>query len=389
MLAREAAFQALYAALQEESFVSDFLARWQEKDKPTAQDFGLAFEIASGSCRRGLTLDAIAKSLTPTGKLQLKLKEKALLRTALYQRYFMDRIPLHAIVNETVKIAKKCGMAGKSGFFNALLRKTEQFTPSIPQENLSDYYSYPPILIKAFLDAYGEAESRSLLSLFNSASLPMARKIGTNTFTLLHSSEEVKKLAQSSEYYIQNSTPSNLMRALIAEQANSILDLCASPGGKLMIAHELFPKAALFANDVSLDKIETLKQNLAKYAISAETHIGKGEAYPPDRKFDLIIVDAPCSNTGVLHKRPEARWRYAPKQLEQIQLALLKHAASLLSPKGAIWYITCSILPEENEELVHNACNRFNLKLINQKTILPNIEHADGGYGATLHLSHP
>lgn len=389
MQAREAAFLALFSSLKQEAFITDLLKAWQERESPAPRDFNLAYEIALGSCRRALTLEAYAKQLAPSGKLNLKPKEKALLFTALYQHFFMDKIPLHAIVNETVHLAKKCGMNGKAPFFNAFLRKLDKDAPKLSKDDLPALYSFPKILIDKLLDAYGTEQTIDLMTLFNQNPVPMARKIGTDQFTLLKDAEEVRTYAQSPQYYIQNSTPCTLLNALPADPPATLLDLCASPGGKLLLAHQRFPKAHLFANDLSGEKVRTLKENLEKYGIQAELRISKGEEYPDGTLFDLIIIDAPCSNSGVLHKRPEARWRYEPHAHEKLQLALIERAKDLLTPNGTLWYMTCSILPEENEQLVKKACKKFHLKLLKELIILPNQEHADGGYGAALQLSTP
>lgn len=384
MTPRQAAFSALLSAMQEEGFITDRLEEWSKKDQPDGRDFGLAMEIASGSCRRGLTLDEIARQLTESGSLKLKPKERALLRTALYQRYFMDRVPLHAIVNETVDIAKKSGMQGKAAFFNALLRKTETFEPQISEKNWQLSASMPQSLIDAFVKAFGSPQTASLLKVFNQSYSPMARKIETIEYRTLSTPEEVKSAARSPEWYIQNITPGLLVETLNDRTPDSILDLCAAPGGKLLLAHDLYPKARLYANDVSENKLKLLKENLEKYALKATLTMGKGEEYPEGQQFDLIIIDAPCSNTGVLHKRPEARYRYQKGQFQKMQNALLERAKKLLSPQGAIWYLTCSLLPEENRELVEEACKAFHLKLIKDRVELPDETGKDGGYGALL-----
>ncbi len=385
MHARQAAFLALYSAMAEKGLISDYLEEWKSKEHPSAKDFALAMEIANGSCRRALTLDAIALQLTTTGSLKLKPKEKALLRTALYQRYFMDRIPLHAIANETVTIAKKMKMGGKSGFFNGLLRRSSNFEPTLTTEPRELVYSFPKPLINAFDSCYGKEMSNMLLSLFNRPFPPMARKIGTLSFKILKNSEEVKAIAQSSEYYIQNSTPARLMQMVEALKPLNILDLCASPGGKLLLAHDLFPKALLHANDINEKKIQRLKENLDKYGVQATTSIGRGEEFPISKAFDLVLIDTPCSNSGVLHKRPEARWRYSPDAFQATQLALIGRASELLSPQGAILYMTCSILPEENQKLVRMACEQYGLDLAQETCILPDDQGADGGYAALIY----
>lgn len=198
------------------------------------------------------------------------------------------------------------------------------------------------------------------------------------------------QLTTSSDYYIQNGTSIKLIKALAAQTKppERILDLCASPGGKLLAAHDHFPKAELYANDISEKKLARLRENCEKYGLDASLSISMGEEYSSPEPFDLIILDVPCSNSGVLHKRPEARWRLSEEilnTLEKTQRKLLNHATTLLKPTGEIWYITCSILKRENEVLTNQFCKENALTKQHEQTILPNANTGfDGGYCCKL-----
>ena len=130
-----------------------------------------------------------------------------------------------------------------------------------------------------------------------------------------------------------------------------------------------------------------LTENFNKYAIKANVSITRGENYASPHLFDVIILDVPCSNSGVLNKRPEARWRLhegSLNELEQIQLKLIEHAKSLLTPTGQIWLMTCSILPSENERLVEKAARLYGLSVGYQECVMPNKAGWDGGFAAVL-----
>ena len=135
MIAREAAYLALLASLRQEQFIMHSLASWQKADRPTVQDFAFAHEIATGTARMALSLDYIAEQLSTSKKLNLKLKERALLRTAIYQYHFMQKVPLYAVVNETIEIAKKYCHQTFVSFLNALLRHLGTKAPSLPSGN--------------------------------------------------------------------------------------------------------------------------------------------------------------------------------------------------------------------------------------------------------------
>lgn len=410
---REIAYLALLANDRDDSFISDILDQWMIDANPKQKDAALAKEIAYGSCRMALTLDAIAIQCSNTGRLSLKRKEKLLLHTALYQYFFLERIPIYAIANETMQIAKKYCHPQFQKFLNALIRKFENVKIQLPEGNsasaLSIRYSYPPFYIDCLIKDYGITTALQLIEMGNHPSITMLRlrkkealnflpqdsyRIVENTnqgMAVLFNSSVISEIASNPNVYIQNATPVTLMHHLKEEMAKpaSVLDLCASPGGKLILVQDYFPDAQLFANDISEQKIQKLQSNLDKYSLKATLSCGRGETLKQELRYDLIIVDAPCSNSGVLNKRPEARWRLSEDQLanlEATQLALLENAASLLSIHGEIWYLTCSILKAENEHLIDKACQTLGLVIKRQKTILPTADGWDGGFACSLRI---
>jgi 16S rRNA (cytosine967-C5)-methyltransferase len=396
---REIAYLSLLDSLKNSRFISDTLDEWQQQEQPSTADFNLAQEIAYGSARMAKTLDYLATQLSSNKKLNLKLKEKALLRTALYQHFFLDRIPIYALASETLKIAQKYCHPVFGSFVNGILRKLPCEIP-LPAgdsvEALEIRYSYPPFFIQELIKAYGLPSTKEILAIGNKSGLTMARLRTSQPFQMMviNESTQIDQIAKSPDYYIQNITPMTLMSVLkehLSFIPGTILDLCASPGGKSILAHDFFPKADLYANDISEEKLKKLSENFKKYGIQAHLSCAKGEELITSDKFDLIILDVPCSNSGVLNRRPEARWRLSEQnlnELEHAQLRLLEKAVSLLAQDGQIWYLTCSILPQENERLIQKACHQFGLKSMTTKAILPNQEGYDGGFAASLKSRH-
>lgn len=409
MNAREIAFIALFKALKEENFIKNTLDTWQKDFQPSSTDFHLAKEIAYGSMQRKLSLDHLAKQMAPRQKLSLKVKEKALIYTALYQLYFLHH-PAYAIVDETIKIAKKHFHSRFSNFLNAFLRSFAKDDLALPTGldavSLSAAHSFPVYFIEELQKTYSSQQVTALLETSNrpgqphmrvrnsSAVLPsMTPLLDDPLVVAIENFADLSRLAQLEDYYIQNVTPVALFSHLKkASQLNpyKILDLCASPGGKTLLLADAFPEAELTANDLTEDKLKKLRINIEKYGLNVGLSCQDGCHLKSLEKFDLILIDAPCSNTGVLNKRPEARWRLS-KEKDQENVAkqqrLIQNAAEFLLPGGQIWYLTCSILKSENEGLVQHLTSQLPLKLLAQKTILPTSDGADGGFGAILSLN--
>lgn len=405
--AREAAYLALLQSSRQECFIDESLELWNQRYSPSQKDYNLAKEIACGACRRALTLDYYADALAGHS-LSIKRKERLFLHTALYQYFLMDRIPLYALTHETIQIAKKYCHSTFVKFLNVLLRKLENCAIPLPEDDspasLSVRYSYPIFFIEELIHDYGIVKAIEILQVGNHANPPMARVRALQEalpkglsplpnsdvkMVVIESTEALKALVQDSNYYIQNATPALLIHHLASAlpSPKNVLDLCASPGGKLLAIHDIFPQAHLYGNDLTVEKLKRLEQNLAKYAIQATLSSGPGEHYASATQFDLVILDVPCSNTGVLNKRPEARWRLTPEAiagLKKTQLALLTNALTLLKPQGELWYMTCSILKAENEKLIEGFAKSHHLDIKTTYNQLPTSSGHDGGFGCAL-----
>ena len=372
------------------------------------KDLKLSKEISYGVLKRKLSLEYLSLLITNKNKLgvlKLKRKEKYLLYSAIYQYFFMDRVPVFAIVNETVAIAKKYFGKAKSTFFNMFLRKMDKTELSLPLgksiKDLSIFYSYPDYFISELIQEYGNDETTDILKTQNRVFPPMLRiREGdiTDNCTLVHSNKykmatitggDISTFCGDSRFYIQNITPILLLEAMVDVDLNplSILDLCASPGGKIIALHDIFPEASLFVNDLSSSRLRILSENFQKYGIEATVYNEAAEKIQIDKKFDLIILDVPCSNSGVLGKRHEARWRIDEPsllQLNELQHQITENANHLLSSNGYIIYMTCSILRKENEDLIDKIISSTGLTLIKSCKILPDNLGKDGGYAAIL-----
>ena len=352
---RRAAFDALEAVLMRGGFLKEYLSDASP----------LTYEITNGVMRQLGALESHLKRLNKGHRL--KRKERLVLMIALYQYLHLDKVPLYAIVNESVDLAKQVCHSRFTKFCNAFLRNLP-----LKEEFPTDNLSYPDFLLKNI--------DRKYLKIMNKPPKHFARNRNTGE---MESVQDVQAIGKDPDYYIQNPTTWNLMR-LLAEKTDTpktILDLCSAPGGKAIAAYDLYPQAEITVNEPSEKRGERLRENLEKYEIPATYTNFDGTEYPEEKKFDLIIIDAPCSNTGVLGKRPESRWRIDKEKVAEhrsLQQALVDRARTLISPNGVIWYLTCSILPAENERLVEKYAPKFT------HTITPDEVGNDGGFCALM-----
>jgi 16S rRNA (cytosine967-C5)-methyltransferase len=394
--ARSCAFFALQEAENETSYIFDALEKY--KNKLSQQDLALAYELACGAMRYRRYLDFIATKLSKNAKLPAKKKERLLLRLTLYQCYFLKRMPAHAIGSEMGKLAKLYTSGAFSSYLNALIRTLKR--DQLPEtQNLALLFSYPDFYVETIQKRYGD-KTREILEQQNLAPHSTCRQ-RAKTLNAKAEEDMLKletlgpELLSSSDYYIQNSTQPKIMQTLfrahpLQAPPKKILDLCAAPGGKTLLLHDLFPSAKLFANDVSEARIARLKENLDKYSLACTLSSSDGKNHAFGECFDLICVDAPCSNSGVLYKCPEARWRITQENVQALQneaLSLLENAKRHLLPHGTILYMTCSILPQENEEVISLCKEKLGLTCLTSYLQLPNRDGYEGGFGALFSLA--
>lgn len=303
-----------------------------------------ARNLSYGACRLLLILEKATHSIKPK-----KAKERALLYLALYENWFMDT-PGYATVSCWVELAKKIHPSFAK-FINFTLRNLKK--PIFKSKE-----AYPDILQK-------QNWPEEVYEVMNEPAQLFVRDRKEKKFLKIDRLDEYLK---DDRYYVQNPTPFKLIEHLASSivAPKTVLDLCANPGGKTIALQEFFPNAEYFVND--LKELGDLKNNFERLHIKAHYREGDALTYPEDRLFDLVVIDVPCSNTGVLHKRPEARHRLTEGKLIELrglQIQLLEKAKRL---GKQVAYMTCSILDDEN------------LTGKNKHIIYPDIEGLDGGF---------
>lgn len=301
------------------------------------RDAGLAYELVLGSLRRQLQLDELIRGFG--GLDPSKLDEPVLLalRLGFYQLRFLERIPPHAAVAESVELVKRAGKRSAAGLVNAVLRKDKG--QSIAWADQSAEWSMPQWL----LDRWGEK----------------AEAVATHALTVPPSGMDVGS--------------QSIIPLLDIQEGHTFLDLCAAPGNKTRMALALSP-SLIVACDRSFPRLKNVP--------GERIQLDATQPLPFGRKFDRILVDAPCSGTGTLARNPEIKWRVRPSDFlrqQKRQKTIVREALHHLAPGGRLVYSTCSLEPEENEAVVEGIPG-----LVRTVRRWPGIDPGDGFFAAII-----
>jgi 16S rRNA (cytosine967-C5)-methyltransferase len=424
---REIAFRVLLEHRDGGHFLEYLLERAFAKGQMSPPDRGLAQELAYGSVRWEKALDWLIAQKTRERPAKPALE--ILLRLGLYQLFWLDRIPDHAAVNETVELAKRVGFKSQAGFINAVLRAflrerdaTRQKLAELRDRDPASGLSHPGWLYERWRNRYGEVVTRRLMDWNNQPPPTFARVnavkadatkliegwnnegvqfrpcqfdwLPDNTiFELLeHPHLTSLKTFQDGWFYIQDPSTLLSVHELNPKPDETILDMCAAPGGKTTyIASLMNNQGKIVATDLSPGRLELVRQNVTRLGVTCAEIQPWSAAISKSSpaSFDRILLDVPCSNTGVMRRRVELRWRIGPEELARLvreQRDLLEHASQLVKPDGTIVYSTCSLEPEENTEMIQSfLASHPNFKLGGERTLVPFRDAVDGAYTARLH----
>jgi len=403
---RTACVHALQRWETSSTFADEVLHEALAASNFTVFDRAFLTETFYGILRRRSALDFLIRQLRDT---ELDLETRQVLRLGFYQIFWM-RIPHHAAVNETVNLAGRA-----RGLVNALLRRAirekEQLEARLAQAPPYIRYSHPEFLIHRWEQRFTPEEVARLCEWNNSPAEIYVRAnglkvtpgellgaaLGTEACPVHPLAIKVRQipfqwLAQGL-CYVQD--PSTLMAVdmLGAKPGETILDACAAPGGKTSYLAELMHNEGhIVACDSSRIRLERMQQNLLRMNVTcAETRrvdwLARPVPFEP-ATFDRILVDAPCSNTGVIRRRVDVRWRLTPADFEQMparQRNILESVYGLLKPGGTLVYSTCSLEPEEDEEVAEWAARELpGLTLEETRRREPHRDGVDGAFAARL-----
>jgi len=379
--ARKAAFQALMAVERGQSH-SDDLLRGKAVNALSAPDRNLATALVLGVLRWQIQLDHQLQALLKRPNVKLDREILIALRLGAFQLLHLDRIPARAAIDESVELAKQAGHRFASGMVNAVLRKLSGAPRLEPLEEtpaeLAMAQGHPGWMVERWTDFYGLEATRAICQHGQSQPALTVRIVSpdaeaeltqagmvlapgellTSACTVV--SGDVTATAAFREGRIRLQDEGSQLVAELAGQGsgiavNSILDACAAPGGKTLILAERNPEARIVACEASKQRLAQLRDRVAVHGDRIECRLADATALKEDGVFDLALADVPCSGTGTLGRNPEIRHRLRLEDLSrqaERQRAILSAALRTVHIGGHVVYSTCSLEPEENEQVV-------------------------------------
>lgn len=395
---RQIAFLALREVHRRGAFADAALDRAFGNSQLNDLDRRLVTELVYGSVRRMRSIDFIIDKLATKKSSQQPPELRTILHLGLYQLEYLNQIPPSAAVNTTVQLAKENGFSGLSSFVNGLLRQYIRLTDNdlnpltvtnykSPVERLGILHSFPEWLIELWIEQIGETETEQLCEWFNQSPTidvrinPLKSSIAQieaafkshnirvsripnlpQALRLNGSIGAIQNLPGYSEgwWTIQDSSAQLVTHLLAPQPGETIIDACAAPGGKTTHSAELMQdEGTIYACDKTASRLKKLKENADRLQMkSIKIHTGDSRHFPEFVNLaDRVLLDAPCSGLGTLHRRADARWRHTPENIQQqsqLQSELLANAATFVKSGGVLVYATCTIHPLENETVIRS-----------------------------------
>jgi 16S rRNA (cytosine967-C5)-methyltransferase len=384
--ARAAAFDILIKVTTTDTH-SDDLLRTPQVDALSTQDRALATTLVLGTLRRQLKLDARIRPLLARPGEKLPPAIEVALRLGAYQLLYLDRIPAHAAIGESVELAKRAGEKFAAGLVNALLRKLASLPRATTKnESIAEAYAHPAWMVERWIRAYGSDAARALCA-FNQEPAgiclrllhPDAEAALTEAGVELAPGEfltaarrvlrgDVVRTDAFQRGWVRIQDEGSQLVAELAGQGKRILDTCAAPGGKTAILAERNPDAQIVAHDASQRRLDAMRGLLAPLGARVQFEVRDVTAVRPAAEYDLILCDVPCTGTGTIGRNPEIRFRVnedAIARQHARQVRILSAAFDGVVAGGRLLYSTCSLEPEENEAVVaETLANRPEFRLV-------------------------
>lgn len=388
--ARETALRVLIAVRTTDAWADASLKAQLADASLSGADAALATRLVYGVLQNQLLLDFWIDAYCSQRPDHLQFPLPDILRLGVYQIVFLDRIPDSAAVNESVNLAKKFGRIRASGLVNAVLRKVSGHKGKLPMPDgqdtvklLSITYSHPRWLVKRLIRILGEKETERFLEADNRA-VPTTVQCNTlkNTpeeLLAAFTEEAVDAVPHSwvpgcfavsstgnltalptfcaGRFLVQDAAARLSTYAADPHPGMRVIDVCAAPGGKsFSAAIAMRDQGDILSCDLHENKLIRIREGAARLGLTCITAIAADGRTPHtdwEGSADLVLVDVPCSGLGIIRKKPDVRYKKPDSliDLPVLQTAILGNAAAYVKPGGALIYSTCTILPEENEQI--------------------------------------
>lgn len=374
---RLAAFRILLAIAKSRGN-SDALLQSSQVTALALEDRNLTTTLVMGALRWQIVLDAEVTKHLSRPDASLPLEAAIAMRMGAFQVMFLDRVPVHAALNESVELVKQSGAPHTAGLVNAVLRKIAKSHTALASDIAER--AHPDWLLARWRRSYGEDATKTFcdydqnvpplcLRLTDASVEDRLRAQGVelqpSAFlcnTRVVATGRLSDAAAFNEGTVRIQDEGSQLVAELAGAGREILDCCAAPGGKTAILAENNPGASILACDMNIDRLNTMKRLLPNSgpAQRIEYRQTDAEKLPDDlrERFDLVLCDVPCSGSGTLARNPEIRHRLSIAALHEQQARqkrILRSALQTVKPGGQLLYSTCSLEPEENEEVVASA----------------------------------
>ena len=385
---------------------------------------GKAFvtNIVYGVLQNKIRLDYIISQFSKLPMKKITDDVKNILRMGLYQLIFMDKVPEYAVVNESIKLVRKCKKASSAGFVNAILRGYIRNGIAYPKDALSyecTYYSYPEWLGRLLYEAVGTDATKIMAS--GNMTPPFSARVNTLKISrdefiektgakacticddgvIFESGISVSddEMFRNGYYYPQDEASMMPAKALSPKEGETVIDVCAAPGGKnTHIAQLMGNKGKIFAFDIYKHKLKLIEDNAKRLGIDIISPVLQDASEINDEYIsiaDKVLVDAPCSGLGILRRKPEIKYNRTPEDLvslSTLQQKILGSSAKYVKPGGELVYSTCTINPGENEKVIEEfLANNKNFELIDLDfenspyiKLFPHIHNTDGFFIAKV-----
>lgn len=414
---REKVLKGLYQMDQEGAYSTQVLQEILRDPQLSAVDRAFGTELLMGVVRNRLKLDYILGKFSKIRLKKLSPWVHQILRMGIYQLVTMEKIPPQAACDESVKLAKRYAHKAAQGYVNGLLRSVarEKERISYPEESgerLSVVYSCPLWLTEKLTEQYGSETCEKILEASHWKT-PISLRVNSLRGTATELRQKLQEEGVEAEvdpqrssrltvtgalnvhhspsyqegwYTLQNSSSMEAVEVLAPQAGETVLDLCAAPGGKTTYMAELMGnQGRIFATDIHAHKTELIRRSAERLGISIiETKVW--DAMTPmemwQGRADRVLADVPCSGIGVIHKKPDIKWNRDPKDLEElcrIQKQILENAAGYLRVGGVLVYSTCTILREENQDQIQNFLQSHPSFILEEERLL--LTHETGGSG--------